>query len=76
MNFLQQPDLLGTLTERSPPGYASQNAVVAQRLHPIVLLGRETEELSAETPFGDSEVRVPHDFAREPGRPRLADLVE
>ena len=29
MNFLQQPDLLGTLTEQSPPGYASRNAVVA-----------------------------------------------
>ena len=52
------------------------NAVIGWRLHLMVLLGRETPELPAETMFSDIELRVLHDFAQERGKPRPTDVGE
>ena len=49
------------------------NAVIGWRLHLMVLLGRETPELSAETTFSDIEHRLPDDSAPEREEPRPSD---
>ena len=46
------------------------SAAIGWRLHLMVLLGRETPELPAETLFSDVELRVLHDFAQGRGKPR------
>ena len=71
----QVEDLANRTRERLERATAI-NAVIGWRLHLMVLLGRETPALPAETTFSDIELRVLHDFAQERGKPRSKELGE